>query len=180
MLRATNLPPRLECASLRLTAARSVMWGRLASFSKTTINEGMRRIAESALWPLGLALTTSATALLITPAVAGPGDEPILMPFTVAVVITAWWGGFRAGGVATALSLLFITFFLVEPTYSFANKDVNALARVGAFCVTALVIAWIVGMGGEMRRRLARELEEKTRLANTASELASIVESSQD
>jgi PAS domain S-box-containing protein len=136
--------------------------------------------ARTAKWRILIAVVTTGIALLITVAGLRAFDEPVMLMFAAAVVVTALLAGVRGGCLATILSAGCILFFLVPPKYSFAVRDGHDGMRLALFTAVGLVLSWIVGQTAEMQRRLSDGLREKTRLVARVSELASIVESSHD
>src|ERR1700710_1301724 len=69
-------------------------------------------------------------------------DQARLMPFVLAVVAAAWWGGFGPGIVATILSTLLGIFFIVPPPYSLAITTVADGVNAVLFVFMGLAISW--------------------------------------
>ncbi|MEX0268161.1 PAS domain-containing protein [Leptolyngbyaceae cyanobacterium UHCC 1019] len=68
--------------------------------------------------------------------------QPTTTPlFFVAVMVSAWYGGWRAGLLATALSTLAINYFFIEPLYSFHWIGAGTVVQVGVFLLVAGLIS---------------------------------------
>jgi PAS domain S-box-containing protein len=67
---------------------------------------------------------------------------PTITPlFLMAVMLSAWYGGLRAGLLATFLSMLAINYYFVEPFYSFSILDVGTVMRLLSFLLAAGLIS---------------------------------------
>ena len=113
--------------------------------------------ARTAKWRILIAVVTTGIALLITVAGLRALDEPVMLMFAAAVVVTALLAGVRGGCLATILSAGCILFFLVPPKYSFAVRDGHDGLRLALFTAVGLVLSWIVGQTAEMQRRLSAD-----------------------
>ena len=87
------------------------------------------------------------------------------MPFALAVIVAARFGGRGPGLAATALSGLSVDWFFVEPRYSFAITDPDAIGVFALFLVTGSLIALLVGSLRESLRTLAKTEESLRRQA---------------
>jgi C4-dicarboxylate-specific signal transduction histidine kinase len=67
---------------------------------------------------------------------------PVLFLFFAAVMVSAWFGGTRAGLFAVLLSTLLTDYFFVPPFHSFI-VDATNVSYFGAFVVCALVASWV-------------------------------------
>src|SRR6478672_12119056 len=73
--------------------------------------------------------------------------EPIASSMLCAVIVAAWFGGFRPALLAIALALLAFHYYLVPPINSFTWKDgvfavgISELPRLLLFSFTSLVVA---------------------------------------
>ena len=74
--------------------------------------------------------------------------------FVAAATITAMYAGFRAAAGAIALSAITVTYFLVEPRFTFKLSRADAV-QAAFFVVMTTVLAWLVA---EMRRRELRAI----------------------
>ncbi|MBD0334596.1 MAG: PAS domain S-box protein [Cyanobacteria bacterium Co-bin13] len=99
-------------------------------------------------WQLryGLAVVTTVTSLLIrlllVPILGLAG--PFLL-FAPAIMLSAWYGGFRPGLVATALSCLLATYFLIEPIFSVSMAAPSDFVRMLLFSAIGLQISFLSG-----------------------------------
>lgn len=78
--------------------------------------------------------------------------------FLTAVVISARYGGLRAGLLATSLSIVSLCYFFMAPTYSIWVSEINGIAWLALFVTVSTLISSL----NETRKRA----EEKLRLAN--------------
>ncbi len=113
---------------------------------------------------LALAVVLAATGLRLA---CNPvfGVQAPHMPFALAVIVAARFGGRGPGLAATALSGLSVDWFFVEPRYSFAITDPDAIGVFALFLVTGSLIALLVGSLRESLRTLAKTEESLRRQA---------------
>src|SRR6267142_3359175 len=96
--------------------------------------------ASSAVRRYGLAVSSVVIALsvglLLHP------DALVAPIFFLAIILTAWFGGFGPGLVAAVLTTLAITYFFLPPVYSL-RFGVNQIPHLIVFFVSAfLVSSW--------------------------------------
>lgn len=90
------------------------------------------------------------------------------MLLVLAVMVTAWYGGFRPGLLATFIGAVAGDYFLIEPAGQF-SYTADDLSRVGLFFLAGAQISWLSGALHDARRRaeaearVARESEERYR-----------------
>jgi PAS domain S-box-containing protein len=95
-----------------------------------------------------VAIGTVASALLLS-LLARPLVEPNpFLLFFAAIAISAWYGGIWSGLLATLLSVLLTSFFLIRPFSAFSLTTIDAL-RVAVFAFVAMLIS----LATEERRR---------------------------
>jgi PAS domain S-box-containing protein len=84
----------------------------------------MRILSLKRLAPYGVAVLSVALATVVRleldPLL---GEIGPLLIFAIAVILTSWFGGFWAGALATALSLLTIDYLFLAPKYSIFSYD---------------------------------------------------------
>ena len=85
--------------------------------------------------------------------------------FLAAVMVSAWYGGLKAGLVATSLAIIALTYFFIAPTYSLWISEPNGVAWLALFVVVSALISWL----NEARKRA------ENRLRDANQELASRV-----
>src|SRR5215467_5842790 len=94
--------------------------------------------------------------------------EPVLdlkAPFTLyflGVVLSAWFGGFGPGLLATALAGVAGWYFFVPPQYSFRSSDSTAPAQLVVFIVVGILTS-LLAEGLHAAKRKAQENERKER-----------------
>jgi len=94
----------------------------------------------SATWRYGVALSSVAAALIVTLLVRP--DALVAPVFFLAIIVTAWIGGFGPGLVAAVLATLVIAYFFLPPTFSL-RSDVAEIPHLLVFFVSAfLVSSW--------------------------------------
>src|SRR5271156_4226767 len=79
--------------------------------------------------------------------------------FLCAVMLSAWFGGFRAGLFAAALALLAFVYYFVQPEYSFAI-DPKELPRVGIFGFAVLLVGLLSAAQRSVAQTLRRARDE--------------------
>lgn len=104
------------------------------------------------------------------------GEAPLLV-FVLPVMVSAWYGGFKPGVLATVLSALVGTYFFIPPLFSFEPTDLADAIR----CIIFLVEGISISALNESLRR-SRERSEATALSLKRSEEQSrlIIEGVQD
>jgi C4-dicarboxylate-specific signal transduction histidine kinase len=91
------------------------------------------------IWGYGIALLSVFSALIISRWPPLHLETAPVSLFLCAVMITAWFGGFGPGLLATALSSLAFDYFFLPPTYSLAAKP-DELPRLLIFTAAALFV----------------------------------------
>ncbi len=132
---------------------------------------GLASLAVQTLWPL------------IQPALTAP--------FFGAVMISAWYGGFGPGLLATVSAVLSIEYFFQPPFYAIVFEPIGAI-RTGVFVCVALLISWLnarrrsaedalraagralSGRVEEQTAALTAEIAERRRAEETANALARV------
>jgi PAS domain S-box-containing protein len=100
----------------------------------------------STLWRYGFAvvvvLAATGVRLAFNPVL---GLEAPHMPFNLAVIIAAWFGGSGPGMVAAALSAVSVDWFFVEPLHSPFIAGREGVWGLALFVITTSLIALLVG-----------------------------------
>jgi signal transduction histidine kinase len=102
---------------------------------KNLLNSFLLRYGVTLVFFLGALLVTSALWTLVKPL-----SSPL---FLGSIVLSAWWGGLRAGILATILSGLTIDFVFISPQYQFTGQSDNLL-RLSVFVVEGTVMSWLI------------------------------------
>ena len=117
--------------------------------------------ASSAVWKYGLAVSSVAVALIVGLLVRP--DALVAPIFFLAIILTAWVGGFGPGLVAAVLTTLALVYFFLPPLYSL-RFDVHQIPHLIVFFVSAfLVSSWSAARSRAeaLLRRTRDELEIK-------------------
>lgn len=90
-----------------------------------------------------VAIASTAIALLLTFSV-----EPFVLRtigafFYIAMIVTAWYGGFRAGSVAVVLSTLAINYWFIPPRYQFWTERLERELNFWSDMMANLVGIWL-------------------------------------
>ena len=107
-------------------------------------------------------LATSAVPLVLKslqPIINGPA--PLLL-FLLAIIFSAWYGGFKAGLFATVLSLLTSFYFLIDPSpllfVTQTNVETRLLLLVGIGGMLSLAVAlWRKALKESLQRKAAQK-----------------------
>ena len=87
----------------------------------------------------GVALASTGAALAATLLLHGSADDPFMIFFAMAVMVSAWYGGWQAGLLATVTSVL-ASAFLVLPPSGGPALETRAAIHLGLFALSALII----------------------------------------
>ncbi|MBD2521731.1 PAS domain S-box protein [Nostoc sp. FACHB-133] len=100
---------------------------------------------------------------------------PFLL-FFGAVMVSAWYGGFKSGLLATSLSALLSNYFFLPPVYEL-SFDLSNSVRIGLFALQGLLFSILCEALKTAKRRADRNLqqlrvsEERFRLALSSSDI---------
>src|SRR5438067_12771893 len=92
-------------------------------------------------------------ASLLAPVLIRP--NPFLL-FFPAVAVSAWYGGFGPGVLATILAALASWFFLLPATFPFTDETPLTLVRLSGLCLVALLITTLSANLRTERQRAAQ------------------------
>jgi K+-sensing histidine kinase KdpD len=111
------------------------------------------RSASSAVLRYGLAVASVTGAIVVTLLL---GPNALVTPiFFLAIILTAWLGGFGPGLVAALLSTLAIPYFFLPPVHSL-SFDIRELPHLMVFFISALLVSsW-----SATRRRAQNTLQQ--------------------
>ncbi len=124
------------------------------------------RTGQSLLMKYGVAVLSVAVALILALGMRtqlGQGSTPIVATFFCAVMLSAWFGGFKPGLLAIVLTLLAVKYYFATPFYSLA-VDLREIPRLMVLAVSAL---FVVSLSAAQRTtaeslRRARDILEET------------------
>lgn len=117
----------------------------------------------------GIAVTAAALALATASLLPWRADPSHFTLFFVAVMFSAWYGGFGAGFAATILSALSLDYFFIAPIYMI-ELNWRALLRLAVFLSVASVTSYLTSARKRAEEELLNahaELEERVQ-ARTA------------
>ncbi|PWT95913.1 MAG: hypothetical protein C5B55_00665 [Blastocatellia bacterium] len=105
------------------------------------------------------------------------GDAALFFPFILAVTLTACYGGFQPGLLATFLGAVAAVFFFVPPYYSFAIPDSKLVVTLIFFIIASITISLVCDA---LRRALRRAEASERKTAEHLSDLEKRDEALQD
>ncbi len=103
---------------------------------------------RSLLAPYAVAILAVGSGLLLTLLLQPLLQRTIFLLFFTAVAVSARYGGLEAGLLATALSTLGVSYFFLEPVFSFLVASRDSVVRLGLF---VLVTTFISLLNSELR-----------------------------
>lgn len=123
--------------------------------------------SRRALWlRLLVAVLITAAAAWVRVALAPAESGGRFVTLSLAVALSALYGGWAAGVLSTVLGLLIVNFFLVKPYFSLAFDDLGeALLLNGWHLLTQIVVIGAIWLSQEQYRRL-RQAEKRARDTN--------------
>ena len=128
--------------------------------------------------PYFLAIGSTAIALIITFWL-----QPLLLRtigafFYIAIIVTAWYGGWRSGFVTLVLATLAINYFFIPPSYHLAIAQPIDILRLGIFFLVASIINLLTSNFQDSKRKieqlnqqLAQEKANLLRIAPSAAQM---------
>ncbi|MBW4492963.1 MAG: PAS domain S-box protein [Oscillatoria princeps RMCB-10] len=126
-------------------------------------------------WPYGVAIGSTAMALQLTLWLKPLLSQIVSPLFYIAIIVSAWYGGFRPGMVAVVLSTLAISYFFLTPLNQFGIAQPEDLLQLGFFLLVALAIDLLTDNFQESKKKverlsqqLAQENAEQLRMALSA------------
>ncbi|MBG1243628.1 PAS domain S-box protein [Nostoc sp. NZL] len=93
----------------------------------------------------GVAIGSTAIALLLSLWLEPLISRTIGAFFYIAIIVSTWYGGFRPGIVTVVLSTLAIDYFLIPPRYQPGINQPEDVLRLGLFLLVALIINLVTG-----------------------------------
>ncbi len=137
---------------------------------KVPAGVGMRTYRDSPFLTYGFAVLTVSTALTVRLAAWNLlGVETPFTFFFAALSVSAWFGGFGPGVLATLLGAASVGYFLLPPYYDFRVEGVHVI-HLAIFMSTGLLSSWLMGRLIDATRRAEEAQEEAKRHAAEAQE----------
>src|SRR5215467_7808081 len=97
--------------------------------------------ARAPILRYGVAVLSTALALIPTVMLADVSESRLAL-FGVAVMVSAWYGGWKPGMVATAFALTVGAYFTLVGPHTPAQLQI-ALLRLSLFFFVAMLICWL-------------------------------------
>ncbi|WP_160164687.1 PAS domain-containing sensor histidine kinase [Pedosphaera parvula] len=146
--------------------------GGLESRPPQTIETVWPRKSRPPWKRFGLALLTTMAALAIDLVLRNFLSESSIALYILAAMLSAWYGGFRAGAVVVVSTDLINLLLFNNPHFSLAVK-VHGAERLGVFTSVALLVSWLVDRSKraeEAFRIINKELEQRVAARTAALE----------
>ena len=89
-------------------------------------------------------------------------ENPFLL-FFAAVMVSAWYGGMRAGLLATGLAALSSDYFFLSPLYSFFNNSLGQNFRLGLFVIEGVLLSLLISALHSAKQQAEQHLETMRR-----------------
>jgi len=97
--------------------------------------------ARAPILRYGVAVLSTALALIPTILLADVSESRLAL-FGVAVMVSAWYGGWKPGLVATSFALTVIAYFTLAGRHTAAQEQ-TAILRMSLFFFVAMLICWL-------------------------------------
>src|SRR5580704_2636315 len=126
---------------------------------------------QSRLIRYGIAIGVTGLSLLVRWALWPIlGNQTPHMTFFPAVMISAYYGGFGPGVVATLCSALAAHYFLADTRFTFQIGDIHGAVALTLFVLVGVVISGLSESLHRMRRRIVADERRRAEEALKASE----------
>ncbi|MBD2337912.1 PAS domain S-box protein [Calothrix sp. FACHB-156] len=130
------------------------------------------------LLPYGMAIASTAIALLLSLWLEDLLSRTIGAFFYTAVIVSTWYGGFQPGFVTVVLSLLAIDYFFILPKYQLGISHPKDVLRLALFLIVAVAINLLTSnfrtskqKVEKLSQQLAQENAEQLRMALSAAQM---------
>ncbi|MBZ0280652.1 MAG: PAS domain S-box protein [Anaerolineae bacterium] len=100
-------------------------------------------------------------------------ENTLYFPFMTAVMLGAWFGGFKSGAASLLISEFCIIFFLLEPYASFGYDPKNNLTLT-LFGLCGLLVSWLQGRTKASTRALHLTNKQLETILNNMSEAVTV------
>jgi C4-dicarboxylate-specific signal transduction histidine kinase len=119
----------------------------------------------------GLAIALVLTALIISLVLRVPFGNPFWFFFSVAVIVSTWFGGRGPGSVAVGLSTLAVLYYFIPPIDSFAVKPRDVPFFL-TFLACEVIANWLISWQKQAEESLRRARDElEVRVGERTNEL---------
>lgn len=125
----------------------------------------MSEVRNNWVWRYGAAVFSTGLMTGITILLHQYLSHGVMALFMASVMISAWYGGFGPGLLASVLSVLASQYFFFPPIYSFAVESGDDIAQIVVFSIVTVLITSLT----HAQKKALRELvESKERLQEYA------------
>ncbi|MGF1934882.1 MAG: PAS domain S-box protein [Nostoc sp. ChiQUE02] len=100
------------------------------------------------------------SALLLTLLLQPLLEPTIFLLFFAAVAVSAWYGGMKTGLLATALSILAVSYFFLEPVFSLFIDNLDSIVRLGLFVLVTILISLLNSELNTAKQHLQMSLQK--------------------
>ncbi|MFN6538740.1 MAG: ATP-binding protein [Nostoc sp. EkiNYC01] len=121
---------------------------------KSNLNS-LKKIGQR-LAPYIVALLTITISLLLSVLLSSLLKPTTFMLFFGAVAVSTWYGGMEAGLLATALSIVVIDYFFIEPLFTLFTYRIDSLVHLSVFLIVAIIVNWLHGQLRIYKQRLEK------------------------
>lgn len=70
-------------------------------------------------------------------------DRSIFLIFFAAIAVSTWYGGIKPGLLATVLSVITVSYFFIDPRFSFSVENPDSIIKLGLFTLVTMLISWL-------------------------------------
>ncbi|MBI3754210.1 MAG: DUF4118 domain-containing protein, partial [Deltaproteobacteria bacterium] len=102
----------------------------------------MKRFLRSTWARYSVAVLLTASMLALTQLTAWWGGNEYI-PFLLAILLSARFGGLGPGLFASALAFLANDYFFISPLYSLQVQNPNDLFKLGGLALSAIIVSWL-------------------------------------
>jgi PAS domain S-box-containing protein len=95
-----------------------------------------------------VAIVSVGIALLLTFVLQQFLHQSIFLLFYAAIAVNTWYGGIKPGILATVLSAIAVSYFFINPQFSFHIDSIEDIIKLGLF---TLITIFITGLNSELR-----------------------------
>jgi PAS domain S-box-containing protein len=106
--------------------------------------------------PYGIAISTTAIALTLSLWLEPLLSRTIGAFFYIAIIVTTWYGGFRAGIVTVVLSSLALNYYFFPPINQFRISQPDDVLRLGFFLLVALIVNLLTSNFKDSKKKIER------------------------
>ncbi|BAZ10032.1 multi-sensor signal transduction histidine kinase [Calothrix sp. NIES-4071] len=126
----------------------------------------------------GVAIGSTAIALMLSLSLEPLISRTIGAFFYIAILVSTWYGGFRSGIVTIVLSTLAIDYFFIPPRYHLFPSEPQDILRLAVFLLVGLIINLLTSNFLKSKQKikklcqqLAQENAEQLRMALSAAQM---------